>query len=124
MAGPYRVLEKVGTNAYRIDLPTSIKVYNVINASKLRKAANNPLLGQIEDKPPPIEVDGEYEWEVEKILGVRVLRRQLRYRVKWVGVDDDPIEYLLEDLKNSPLALKDFHNQNPALLGPLKHLDY
>jgi len=31
---------------------------------------------------------------------------------------------LLEDLKNSPLALKDFYNQNPALLGPLKHLDY
>ena len=45
MAGPYRVLEKVGTNAYRIDLPASIKVYNVINASKLRKAANNPLPG-------------------------------------------------------------------------------
>ena len=61
MAGPYRVLEKVGTNAYRIDLPASIKVHNVINASKLRKAADNPLPGQLEDEPPPIEVDGEYE---------------------------------------------------------------
>ena len=61
MVGPYRVLEKVGRNAYRIDLLTSIKVYNVINASKLRKAANNLLPGQIEDEPPLIEVDGEYE---------------------------------------------------------------
>ena len=31
---------------------------------------------------------------------------------------------MLEDLKNSPLALKDFYNQNPALPGPPKHLDY
>ena len=45
MAGPYRVLEKVGANAYRIELLASIKVYNVLNTSKLRKAADDPLLG-------------------------------------------------------------------------------
>jgi hypothetical protein len=124
MAGPYKVLEKVGTNAYRIELPASIKVHDVVNASKLRKAADNPLPGQIEDEPPPIEVDGEYEWEVEKILGVRLLRKQLRYRVKWVGVDDDPTEYLAEDLRNSPQALRDFHRQNPDVPGPPKNLEY
>ena len=82
MAGPYRVLEKVGANAYRIELPASIKVHNVLNASKLRKAADDPLPGQIADEPPPIEVDGEQEWEIERILGVRLLRKQLRYKVK------------------------------------------
>ena len=45
MAGPYRVLEKVGANAYRIELLASIKVYNVLNTSKLRKVADDPLLG-------------------------------------------------------------------------------
>ena len=45
MAGPYRVLEKVRANAYRIELLASIKVYNVLNTSKLRKVADDPLLG-------------------------------------------------------------------------------
>ena len=61
MAGPYRVLEKVGTNTYYIDLLASIKVYNVLNTSKLCKAVDNPLPGQIKDELPPIKVDGEYE---------------------------------------------------------------
>ena len=61
MAGPYRVLEKVGANVYRIELLASIKVHNVLNASKLRKAVDDPLLGQIVDEPPPIKVDSEQE---------------------------------------------------------------
>ena len=59
MVGPYRVLEKVRANAYRIELPASIKVYNVLNASKLRKAADDPLPGQIVNEPPPIKVDSK-----------------------------------------------------------------
>jgi len=61
IAGPYRVLEKVRANAYRIELLASIKVYNVLNASKLRKVADDPLLGQIVDELPPIMVDSEQE---------------------------------------------------------------
>ena len=40
----YEVLEKIRENAYRIDLPPSIKVYKILNTSKLRKVTNNPLL--------------------------------------------------------------------------------
>ena len=45
MAGPYRVLEKVRANSYKIELLVSIKVYNILNISKLRKVADDPLLG-------------------------------------------------------------------------------
>ena len=61
MAGPYKVLEKIGTNAYRIELLASIKVYNILNISKLRKVVDDPLLGQIVDKLPPIKVDSKQE---------------------------------------------------------------
>ena len=61
MAGPYKVLEKIGTNAYRIELLASIKVYNILNTSKLRKVVDDPLLGQIADKPPLIKVDSKQE---------------------------------------------------------------
>ena len=55
------MLEKIGTNAYRIELLASIKVYNVLNTSKLRKVADDPLLGQVKNKLPPIKVDSEQE---------------------------------------------------------------
>ena len=76
MAGPYRILEKIG-NSYKINFPLSIKVYLVIPPEQLQKAADDPLLGQIADPPLPINVNGETEWEVEKILAVRLYCQRL-----------------------------------------------
>ena len=50
--------------------------------NKLRKAVNDPLPGQIEDPPEPIEIDGEKEYAVEEILNSRRHRKKLQYRVK------------------------------------------
>ena len=80
-AGPFRIKERRG-NAFVLDLPDSIKVHPVFNADKLRKAASDPLPEQQNEEPPPVEVDGEHEWEVEKILGVRLVNKGLKYRVQ------------------------------------------
>ena len=46
MGGLYIILKQVG-NAFRIDLPPLIRIYPIILADKLYKAANNPLPGQL-----------------------------------------------------------------------------
>ncbi|KAL2004646.1 hypothetical protein VTN00DRAFT_3382 [Thermoascus crustaceus] len=121
MAGPYHIIKKVG-NAYRLDLPDSIHVHPVFSPDKLWKAATNPLPGQIEDPPPPIEVNGEQEWEVEEILAARLCQGKLQYKVKWVGYDNDPAWYPAENFKESPHQLHSFHNQYPDLPGPPQRL--
>ena len=104
MAGPYCIVEQIG-NAYKLDLPASIHVHPVFSPDKLWKAATDPLPGQIEDPPPAIEVNGEYEWEVEEILAVCLHWGKLQYKVKWVGYDNDPTWYPAANFIGSPHRL-------------------
>jgi hypothetical protein len=56
-------------NAFRLDLPDSIKVHPVFAPKKLRKALSTPPLpGQLQDPAPPLKVNGKDEWEVDEIL--------------------------------------------------------
>ena len=46
MLGPFPIVKKVRTS-YELQLPQTIKVYNVFHSNLLRKDLGNPLPGQI-----------------------------------------------------------------------------
>lgn len=121
MAGPFTVLEQVG-NAFRIDLPDSIKIHPVISTDKLRKAANDPLPGQLQNPGLPIIVNGQNEWDVEEILSSRGYYGKLQYREKWINYEPDPKWYPASDFVGCPHLLKAFHDTYPDLPGPPRYL--
>lgn len=123
MKGPFKITEQVG-HSFRLELPDSMKVHPVFHASKLRKALKDPLEGQIVDEAQEEQVNGEIEYDVETILGVRLVNRTLKYKVKWINCDEDPEEYRASDLKNAPKLLQAFHTEYPKAPGPPKNLQY
>ena len=86
--GPYEVTEVISPWAFRIKLPHQLRIHDVQPISRLEKPVVNPLPLQQHEPPPPVIVEGEEEYEVEKVEDSRVSPKQLQYLVKWKGYDE------------------------------------
>ena len=80
--GPYRVKAIISSNAVELELPTTVKIHPVVNVSRIRKYTSQ-VKGQKMETPQPVVIEGEEEWEVEKILNKRKVRGRDKYLVQW-----------------------------------------
>ncbi len=83
----------------------------------------DPLLGQRNEPPLPIQVNGDNEWEIKEILACKLVRGTLKYRVSWKGYDPDPTWYPAWNFIGSPQKLQEFHIRYPNEPGPPKYLN-
>jgi transposase InsO family protein len=121
VSGPFKILAKKGAS-YLLDLPDTWKMHPVFSPDKLRKAPSDPLPGQVPTPLPPEEIDGELEYQVEKLMGSRLTRGKLEYLAKWIAFDDDPVWYPARNFKNAPAVVRKFHEEFPEAAGPPKRL--
>ena len=68
--GPYKVKSIVLTNAIELELPSTVRIYLVVNVSRVRRYTSQ-VEGQKKEMPQPMVIEGEEEWEVEKIMNKR-----------------------------------------------------
>ena len=113
--GPYKVLAKVGKNAYKLDLPPSLKIHPTFHINLLEIYQDNPFPTQDKSPPPPIETKGDPEYELEEVIDSRLHHGKLQYRAKWTGYsrEHDQEWYPADNFTNANEARRQFHAKYP-----------
>lgn len=108
--GPFKVTAVINPVAYRLDLPSSLKLHNVFHVSLLKAVKTRPGNPSTVPPPPPIIIDGEYEYEVETVLSHRFLRNnKTEFLVKWLGYGPEHNTWENEaDCANCPEKLSEY----------------
>jgi len=65
--GPYKMKKIVSSNTVELELPSIVKIHPVVNISKICRYVGQ-VEGQRKKQPAPVIIEGEEEWEVERIL--------------------------------------------------------
>jgi len=82
--GPYKIKAIISSNVVELELPTTVKIHPVVNVSWIKWYVDQ-VDGQRKEKPQPVVIEGEEEWEVKKILNKRKIRGKDKFLVQWKG---------------------------------------
>ena len=86
--GPYRVLQRIGEVAYKLDLPEGSKIHPVVHVSQLKKHVPKEL--QLSDDLSSVSTDPMHIYQPECILQTRTIRRGAKkvkqVLVKWTSL--------------------------------------
>jgi hypothetical protein len=112
--GPFKILEQINPVTFRLELPPSMLIHNAFHVSLLEPHNENRIPERHLEPPPPVQIDGELEYEVSEILDSKIIGNKLHYLVHWSGYDANERTWEpLQNLGNSRELIKEFHERNP-----------
>jgi hypothetical protein len=123
--GPYEIIAQPGPSSFTLRLPESMRmVHPVYHVSMLEPHTPSNIPNRTAEPPPPVEIEGEIEYEIAEILDTKLDRRrrcQLLYLVRWTGYEgtDEETSWLpADELAHAPELVADFHKAYPDKPGP------
>jgi len=115
--GPYTVSKIINTNAYTLDLPSTMQNHKIPHVSLLDSYTPS-VGGQSSSDPHPMIAEETEKWEVDHTLNSRRRYRELHYLVQWAGYNHiraswEPPEHL----ENARDLVDEFHRERPDQPG-------
>jgi hypothetical protein len=118
--GPFKIIAQPGTHSFTLKLPDTMRtVHPVFHVSMLEPATPNTIPDRIQPPPPPVEIDGELEFEIGEILDSKIDKRRrckILYYVRWLGYEGTDEEYSwlpANELEHAPELVAQFHTAYP-----------
>jgi hypothetical protein len=110
--GPFPIVRVLSPITYELRLPVQWKLHPVFHVDLLTPYRETEFHGVNYDKPPPDLINGEEEYEVERIVASRRFGRgrKLQYLVKWKGYPDAENQWVNEEDVFAENAIKEFQN--------------
>jgi hypothetical protein len=111
--GPFRVLKHFSNTVYQVEIPQRWKIHNMFHAKLLTPYKETELHRLNYTWPPPDLVDGEEEFEVEKILDAQQRGQgcKLHFLVKWKGYLVSDSSWEQSDNVHAEELVKEFYAQ-------------
>ena len=110
--GPFVVIKEAhkDSDSYVLDLPKSWNVYPVFHTSLLIPFHKNKIANRVQPPPPAVVINGDEEFEIEKIVDQHKRYGRMQYSVKWTGYPvNEKNDWLDEDnLAHAKDILGDF----------------
>ncbi|QRW19370.1 Retrotransposable element Tf2 protein [Rhizoctonia solani] len=121
--GPFKVIEKISNQAYRLELPPTMRIHNVFYVGLLSKVKRDKKR-TFKNCPPPATVDREEEYKVEGITNAKERDGKWFFRVKWKGYGSKENTWEpQENLKNAKKFLEKYKkDMKKKALGTAKAL--
>ena len=108
---PYKVKGIVSSNTIELELPKSIKIYPVVNISRVW--LYKPQVEKQKKIPPKLLIiEGQEEFKIEKIINKRMIREKEKFLVRWKKymMEEDTWENK-ENLKNAKELVEEFERK-------------
>jgi hypothetical protein len=83
--GPFKVVQKVGPVSYKLEMNPDWRVHPIFHVSLLELYKSD---GKIQTPPPPIDLEGALEQEVEEIIKHQTTGQKrpiISYLIQWKG---------------------------------------
>ena len=107
--GPFKILQKIGTVAYRLELPSSANIHLVFHVSQLKKALGHHE--KVQELVP--YMNEKYEWRTKQEIFEYQKNPNTKEWEVWKGLP--PHEATWEDYTDFKQQFPDFHHEDKVV---------